>query len=554
MNHLSEENIFSYISITILFFLTSLYLTSPLLAELPPIQMPEYIIEGIEKATQIKGDRIPNEITYEITIPDEPAHQRPNLDIEPIQICINRPTLLLTLGTGYLIANAGIGGFNLGELGCDFAMRKNESELIVEFGARSIPKRTTPGAKFQSDVRIGFTSYISESETYRKGLFEAHSNLFRKNYNRYISAGVIEHISLNTFNISLIATPLSTKFGTFAGQIAFQPWKYEDCAFTQTELSLQHSLKTTIGRFESKLFIGGEMARQDIKVLQLTSLDISLHRQFNERLFYTLGGAIWVGTTPLQRQIYDLLGNSSINEESQLRQGFKPCLGLIWLPPFGGIVSSSYKPKTLLKPLYTELTETPFYITTTRGTVIEDLYLWSIKYEKSLISNLNFDFTFNWQDQLHTQYPYYTSDERILLTLRRSEIKELKLNIDATPFNFMGLSLWTALYKANTKGCIAGNNAPLVPNFLAGLESTARWRRWILYNSIVWEDEAPLKFEGDTKMPSRLIWDSQLKFNINPKIETTLKAYNILNKHYYTLPHYDANPTTIALMAQYRFW
>lgn len=522
-------------------------------AELPPIQMPEYVIEGIERAVQIKAEKISSAVEAESSQPGEVARPRPDLGFEFSDQPPSRPGLFAPFGQGYLKVKAGLGMFSQAELGLDYAKRTAEIEFVINGDGESMPRRTAVGARFRASTDGGLARHIGESQSSEKGLFSPRLTLATKAYRRYRYFDELQSIDLDNLNLSLTIAPAPARLGTFVGRAAFQPWNYADMSFTQSEMRLNHSLSTALGRIESNFFISGEVGSRDRKALQLTALDFAVYRRYNEDFSYYFGGTAWTGYAPQRWTIY-ILGNAELQETSQPRNGLKPWLGITWRAPFGGALTAAYKPQTALNSLRNELEHFPYEIAYRRGSIIEGVSDWTVNFARDINPKLTIDCAFNWRNELHTFCPYYASGVNWLLIDRRTKTAEWKVKAESEPLRNLGLSIWGIARTVKTSGLATGSRSPLTPKLSAGLESTVLWHRWTLFNSIVWEDKAALKFDGDATIPSRLVWDSALRMNINPSLDAGLEILNLLDRHNYTYPRFDDVPLTVTLSAQYRLW
>jgi hypothetical protein len=121
--------------------------------ELPPIELPEYIIAGVEQATRITGARIPVGVSARIGVPAESPVSRPKLLTASVWTPPQQPALLLPLGEGSWRSYLGGSGFGKGEAGIELARARSSVSYGAAMGVLKPPNRSGAGAGLDRGIR-----------------------------------------------------------------------------------------------------------------------------------------------------------------------------------------------------------------------------------------------------------------------------------------------------------------------------------------------------------------------------------------------------------------
>ncbi len=80
-----------------------------------------------------------------------------------------------------------------------------------------------------------------------------------------------------------------------------------------------------------------------------------------------------------------------------------------------------------------------------------------------------------------------------------------------------------------------------------GIAADYRMGKWTADGDLVWYDQKPINLRGKETIPAHTEFNVRVSHRLKRNISLSLTAENLFNQHYYAVPGYDANPLTVML-------
>ena len=258
MRRLHTLHIIKTVIYAVLIVLSSIFTLHA--ADLPEIELPEYIISGIEKATRVRGDRLPTSITSAIVSPDAISPSRPELTALSIRSLPSKPSTDRRLKPGYWNAGISGGGFRMfGVNGClVYAMPK-----VTRMGTVRLihsPHRINIGETYGWRVRYG------ETHTFKGDVSICPRVTYDFNEFNLLDSLDNHRARRGDLKVDLFLSPWSTPVGAFTGYANWDGWRYSslsDLSGFTSVFNLKHNLSLATGKLESDVFFGLENVKED---------------------------------------------------------------------------------------------------------------------------------------------------------------------------------------------------------------------------------------------------------------------------------------------------
>ncbi|MBT7789615.1 MAG: hypothetical protein HN757_12130, partial [Calditrichaeota bacterium] len=302
---------------------------------LPEIDLPDFVISGVEQATLVRGDRLSyNALSPEITTPDILISSRPEMSTHSVNIIQSRPEVDVGPDRDFKFVDMYAGnvfGFGL-KHGMGFDYREsvitgmlwlNSPPRLYEFG-----EGANMGVKLGANVKIPQDVILKFSSEYSSTQFNLPD--------RYMW-GEIDN-EWRDMTLSGSFTPLTTSIGSFSGQYKFNHWSLNEfdnqpasqISANQSRFSLRHETSGFNGQFETVVEGIFEPLDQDSKNLTLLKGKVNF--------------GWWEPTATSVRIGFGLNVYSGTSSGTGDISGVQPNVKTIWNPTFGGLVFLKWNP------------------------------------------------------------------------------------------------------------------------------------------------------------------------------------------------------------------
>ncbi|MBM3329213.1 MAG: hypothetical protein FJY67_07050 [Calditrichaeota bacterium] len=514
-------------------------------AELPVIALPEYLIEGVERAIRIPAERITGEVDAVLILPDESYAERPGLVVESPWEPPGRPPLIWERSgrRAWITARGGSFGNFSGEGGIGRAASEIEWGAGASFN--NPPQRQVVGWRFGWEAKGEASRAIGNAGVVGPQLqFKSHS------FRRHRTVSTTELLTWEGLGFDVAVSPLPVGGGSIGGLLAVDRWATDA---TKSELILHREDAFKEGRIEVDLALAGEVVRNEESPLQLTKLDLRYRKPLSRSLVGSVGVLIYGGGTSSGGELIPLTpGEAAALQNDQKRSGYKPRLEIQWREPWDGVVSFSLAPDAELESLGGWTLRFPMMAQASRGTIREEALALRLEYRRQLTRSLEAALTGRISDSRHSLFPYHPGGDYWILMPRQLQESGGGIDITLDLGPNAGISVWGEGVQARTTGNLPGNRAPLKAPFTAGVQVIVSHFGITASSDLLWRDAAPVDFEGVNLYASYLRWDMSLHRGFGRSFDLTIGVENLVNKEYYNLLRYPAEPLMLYLKAGFR--
>ncbi len=511
----------------VVIFLTGWWMSPAEGAELPQIELPEYIIAGIERAARLEGRRLATEATADIAVPDLRAAERPGLAAGRIWMPPSRPSLQFEPGRGCWRARLTGGGFQLFGAGVEMSGRRGEVSLAGRGRFEHSPQRTEAGSGWQVGMDV-----TAARRAWGQMALAPHAGFSRTTFKLNTDSSE-EDRSWSDLRLGLNAAPIYTPLGRLSSRLAYGWWDMSEGGELDgslVEFGLEQSAGVRDGTVEAALSLASGPVSDGEGDLGLAGFKAAYTCRPVPEINLRAGGYIYIGRSA----------------EDHRREGGGLHFGIEHLPSFGGVATLAWRPQAELVFLRSLMKYWPMVQTSARGRIVEDVARLSLGYRRQLADRLNGRLDFGWRESRHVPFPVPDSatvriESRRLRTLRTSAELEFTFGTGTT------VALYASTERARTDGNGSGDRAPQRPPATVGMKGGINLVGCRFESDLVWTSETPIDFDGNTERPARVVWNISSSRNVRRGLVLTAGMDNLLDEHYYDIPGYDAPPMTFYL-------
>lgn len=502
--------------------------------ELPQIELPEYVISGIERATRIAADRLETGQSTEIIPARFPDLVRPSLMAASAWLPPSRPEFTLTRMADNIKTSVAGGSFGKAGLSINFVRHLSGALLIGDGFIRNHANRIGIGEKWE--WRSGGTALIALGKV---GVISSRLGFAQNAFDVKVGSDTKTR-QWSDFTITVLSNELHTPVGRVAEQIRFDSWQrtgFGDLAGSTYDIHLVHNIPVNTGWLETKVWVAGESIAGDKHQLGLASAQLRYGRRYNSNVHIWLGMLAFAG--------------SSVGGESRGRGVVH--LGMDFKPGFDGLFRLFWHPAPVFQPVshLTNKWKPLHYVS--RGAVTEPLGRLSAQYQRDLRKNLDVKLQVNWMSARHVPFPVVDTDQSLIVVTRK-----------LTRYGFGGRMKWSVTPKlsmsiagerviSSTSGSASGDAAPQQPETRVTFAEELKLFGWDYNLNVEWSDETPINFTGEAKSPDRILMNAAAQKEIVPNSIISIGFENILNVRYWDFPGYDEPPFTVHVMFSHRF-
>lgn len=522
----------------IIYLITLLLLALPIgeavSAELPQIEMPEYIISGIEKATRLEGNRLLTSITSTMSVPGATAHYRPELIALPTWTPPSRKTLTTRLKPLLWSIGTTGGGFGMAAVSGDIIYNRMKVTRRANAAFHRPPRRINAGELSVLNAEYGEIHRISEKFSIFPGI-----TYDQKEYTLLNGNGGFE-TRRSDLMLSLFVEPVMTPVGSFAGYIGGGGWEYsslDDLSGRVGSFRLRHDLPAWSGRFEDELYYAAEEITNDDNHLQLIKFSTVYSLLLHSNISTAAGGVFYTGST---------VDGGSV-------QGVQPHVKIEIRMPLQSILALTYRPSPEFHSFGNNLDIYPVLDTAVRGYITEDVSRLALRYSMFMNSGLELSVDGFRNETRHVTFaiPIPDTVDKWRPVSRRLSSKGFELKCEFRLRGLTSIGIFGRVEDARTSGAGQGDEATQIPESYAGFAWTQPLSWLTLKTDLTWCSSAPVDFTGATRRPERTLWNFSLFRAFNMGVSAELGVNNILNAAYYNFPHYDMAPSTFYVRLKY---
>jgi len=505
--------------------------------ELPPIELPEYIIAGVEQATRITGARIPVGVSARIGVPAESPVSRPKLLTASVWTPPQQPALLLPLGEGSWRSYLGGGGFGKGEAGIELARARSSVSYGAAMGVLKPPNRSGAGAGLDRGIRGLIYGRVG-----RAGVLAPEIGFGRSSFTLNQAMGGGKRDWTDAY-LGFGFSPLSTGAGLLTAGSCLDRWSLSGTGkivAMRYQLDARHSLPLGSGCLESSVDAVAEPTEQGDDKLGLLQV-VTMYRLRHHSINYLAGFRLYTGAAAVGTP----------------RRGATPVLGLEWRLAGESTVSLVGDPEPNLLSLRSLFRSAPMISDSSRGSILEETGHLRMGFTTLLSRRIRINLNLSHRSVRHYPFAVPTSVGDWEIEYRRLNLTGAEVQVDYAFDGGAGIGLNANVRKAETKPpdglaiTSLGDRAPQFSFASSALEGSVPAGRWMLASELQWESRAPVDFAGDWERPSRVVWNASVNRRLGSGWEFILGMNNILNSSYYDYPGFDQPPFTVSLKLEY---
>lgn len=526
---------------------------------LPPIQMPEYVISGVEKATLTTGDRIPSRISAVESIPEMASQPRPEFGIPAGMTGPESPVVLRPFARGGLRAKATLGLPTSGSLDGLFVRESfpdgNYLRLDGEFGPfrsfRTLDHEISPVGDVQRwELTGGLTREIGAETT-----IQPEADFRTRTLNRlfYQAADYNTRTRrLSDLSLSLAMTPVRTGYGVLTGRFQFAYSSLSgdgsrNASYDQLRLGWQRYVGS--GILEASLDGQAEAVSGDAQGHTFYALSSSYQWMVRSDVLLKIGligygghTSQWDSTTTADwsKTSFTLFTNTGWGED---RFGAAPSIKVMWQPGWGGIAEAGYAPQASFFAYRDVLDTWGVVDTLSRGTTIQEKSHYHLGYSRRIVEGVRGRVRVEYSESLH--YPYLlalgSSAESPLNVVTRGRTSlSAELLITADLPAGIGAEASIRLNRERTSGQLPGDNATFTPSREFALDLTIPvGEHYLLAEQFNRQSGVSSAFEANSEyrsanwLSSSVVWTGLRPWTVSVGIDNLLETYRI-DAHGYT--------------------
>ncbi len=558
----------------IVVFITTLFLNTRMnAAELPVIQMPEYIINGIEQATSIAGDRLQSNVTSTPAMPIEIETGRPVFAGGEVVGIQDTPGVLRPTGQGYQRASLRVGTQANARGEAAIAGRFSQTSYQVSVDGNWPPDRSGGDQMFDPKIdRVGLRRNVQFDGSAAREVediltiqprLSIQSRLFNRyfyDYHNFRPPWIfLSGRRLFDVDLDISGTPVQLDGGSLIA--GFQ--------FGLTDLSNDGKQSASIDRLRatySRWIAGGRVEAYGDLCSELVSTDRTPHslitlggdyyRALAENVQGRVGLEAYVGRMAEWDSTTSVNANSLTNSNTgwgDRQSGLHLRAGLSWRPEFGGVLDLAYRPVVSFVGYRDLLEEYPMMDTLSRGTNVENTSRWVINYQRSMTSSIRTEVSFEQRSDLHKPYLIFGGQGNWAIVTMESRASIVTARIEADLPHGIGVGGWGRITHEKTSGFLYGDNAPLVPPWELGVDASMPvGKDLMLSQRFLGRDNA----HNDTYLElghGQATWDIALNWRARKDLSASIGVDNLLGMDQIAPSGYGYLPRTAWVKIEWRW-
>jgi len=501
------------------------------------LQLPDYVISGVEKATAVVGTRVTTTVSMGARLPEESSSVRPRFALDGAVMPPEMPGVLSPLGKGYLKASLLVGMRNWVEGDVGVAGQTLPSAYLGNLSLYSPRQRLfIDPYNLRATRNVGFTSGYDASGSYardvsKEGIFLGTIELENLRFKRIDVSQIPAEPQVSKFSISAQTTAITLNRGELAGKFDYGFVSLKggiSQAGSSDQLCIVYTRTVGAYSFENKAVLNSEAVGEDSQSHNLLAVKTKAYRRLGENVNFMLGLNGYVGKAAISEFS---LTSPWISTSVESTAGIQPLVALDWLVPFGGVARIAYEPEVEYIPYSSVLISNPMLVTWARGATVESIYRFLFGYCVAISNTARFGVDI--ETRADHSKPYLTQymTDGWMFTSRRSEATITSIHGDFDLPRRMGLGTKVRFTDERTVDDGVTGDAPYVSPVEVGAEFTMPMgEKWTLAQDLTFKSKAPTHFDGNQKTKNSTIWNASLRWKARPSITADFGIHNLLDQ------------------------
>jgi len=491
--------------------------------ELPTIELPEFVISGVERATLIRGNRLAMADNLpEIIMPGPFNRIRPDITSPSIDIVPMRPKIIpVTNDLYYCIAAYG-GGF--GSFGAQFGLgwRWGKNILSTEGLYDRPPRRTAAGDKQRMSGSVSINRHIK-----RESILDLIAKVEDRTY--LLNENTDQERSWQDFSLNTSITPIHSSIGQFSGRLYVNRWFLNGNDFLISDVNIAHYIRHSKGHFETIMNWTSEKTYPNRDV-SLLSGKIEYYRPASSIDWIKVGLNLYIGNPPLTNKL----------------TGVRPHISVTYRPVPDGTAYLKFSPEPHFVSSRSLIDRFPMVCSDLRTIVIEDDIRLIMGYDHYLTDRLLFKVSAQY---VNSDYLFLSSRDRepfmYQILVRDFYSVSARFSAGYEFYPDANVEVFTSIERADVDNF---DKALMITPQSAGIKGNITLNRWWLSGDISWFDLTPVPYKN---RPAHFESNISIGYRIRQNLKLSLEGYNLLNERYFILPGYDVVPLTVMLKVAY---
>ncbi len=488
--------------------------------------MPEYVISGVEKATQTISDRLPISAVSAISVPVRSLKDRPSLVFRGVNS--DRPVLLSQDNIFSNKAKITLTGGGFGLIGVSLSGLNKHDNFSFSGGASFLefPQRTKSGYTSNRDA------FISSSYSISRHLVVVPTIKLSRSTFKMSAIDNSNLRRLTNLNINLSVNPIKHRYGTSSFFTGFTNMTLRgggNSDFNDFSLQLNNFVKRNNISYKSKVKITTENSNSSLITFQNT-VTVNPNSRFNLRA-----------------------GLSYYNGASETVNNFnsvKTRIGIERKVLENSILSLSWQPEPHLTQGRGLLNKSPYLTESTSGIISEDIYNVKMEWRSYLTNELTYKTCIGWSETRHMPILNRTTVWEISSNTVRSTSYSMELEYLYSMRNRIRFS--SEYHNAQVLNR-SGVKALFIAPWQAILKSKNRLFKWDLKTETTWYSRTRISFESSAERPAYILASVSASKLIFPRWVLEACIDNLFNQAYWETPGYDENPLAIKININHTF-
>jgi hypothetical protein len=517
-----------------LFFSMLVMVSGGRAAGLPVIEMPKYVITGVEQATALSGNRIPTESSARFLVPEFIPENRPVISLDILDTPIETPALLTAMGGGFTEVEATLGAFGKVSGRITTAAENLLTGYIVETGIEHYPMRTAVGPKLHGFVQGGGVRWMGQETTFSPSIDLSNQTFVRR--------GLVENETNSLFSIGFQAgiTPVELSGGRLYGHFLYDLGildGHRDLSGSHDRLLLGFNRELWQGWLDSKVGIEVEAVSADKASHSNYSLESLYSRQSSDRLLWRAGLIAYTGKIVKH-------SDATVSSATEGRSGVGFQVGMTWHNSPKSTVDIDLVSRPRFESFGKLFTQMMTLDSTARGVTVESPIALHGSYNRLLSPTSRLRVSATYCTERHRPFWVETAEKNWRVITRKAQITTGKVELELEPLPQLGVTLFGSLTDASSSGREAGSNAPFVSPGEIGCDAIYQIGHVTLENSLSMRDGTTIDFDTYSRSPDIVDWNVSLHWSIKPGLTGRAGINNILNRYQWEIPDYALPPLT----------
>lgn len=543
---------------TVLFLITLCFsISSPLTADakksLPAIELPDYVISGVERAAKISGERIKVTLTPPDVILGKPiSPERPHLESRASDLLPGRPVFTSPKGGDYWGIETHAGNFAAFGIGGEWDSHYSDLGYAFRGHFENSPRLLHPGQKNTWGAQAN-SVYARFGET----LLSFSGSIGGRSYELQPLPQQSDR-TWNNYGFSAGMTPIYTRLGKYIILYDFQSWRFiglwsfGDVVGYRSRLSGNYSIPISNNLLNFKF-------NWDTQEVNMWALSSSLLE--NEAAYSLL----------LKPYLFLKFGFisywSSLNSYSS--NGIGPTFSLEWKPSqISGVFNVQYSSEVdliTLKSLierYPEIYETGYLChNCVENSIIHKSSIFKTSYRRDISNHYSFGIEYRYQRErkppvlVPMGYINPITDKYPVFGFQLVSQKTNSVNAHLTYFVKSNLRVKLFGQYSNAKVDYGGKtyDSPMILPMILGSSAIYRLHQWSLGGYLSWYQKSEYAVSYDEQRPAFIQSNLLVGYQLKPDITLSMNLSNLFNSRHSetSLPGYDAVPFSVMLKLTY---